>query len=204
MQVAKVFRLSLASKLLAINPSKRLQCGIFEKCLEFGRTEGNEKTLIPNIRHASFATSTTTQEKPDGHAEIIDSVNKIIESKDLGQTFAVVHFYGKEFLIHLGDIICVEKAVPVEIGERIKLEKCMLFGNSDFSLIGRPVLNRDLVQIEATVIEKTMSQTFFNMLHVPRDRGNRRYRFQRNPQTMLRISEIKICHPLNHTQKRIN
>lgn len=135
---------------------------------------------------------------------IFDKVNGLISSNNLGQTFAVVHVYGKEFLVHLGDIICLEKAIPVEIGEKIKLEKCLLVGNKDFSLVGRPVLNRDLVQVEATVIEKTMSQTYFNMYAIPRNRGYRRYRFRRNPQCMLRINEITVCHPLNSTQQRIN
>src|SRR6218665_1708190 len=55
---------------------------------------------------------------------IIDSVNNIIESNNVQQTFAVIHLYGQQYLVHLGDILCVQKSVPVEIGETIKLEKC--------------------------------------------------------------------------------
>lgn len=135
---------------------------------------------------------------------VFEKVNTLITSKDLGQTFAVIHLYGRQYIVHLGDIISTQKAIPAEVGEKIKLEKCLLLGNADFTLVGRPVLNRDLVQVEATVIEKTMSQTYFNMYSIPRNRGYRRYRFFRNPLSMLRISEITVCHPLNSTQKRIN
>lgn len=32
-------------------------------------------------------------------------------------------------------------------------------GGKDFSLIGKPLIQRDLVKVEATVIEKTLSHT---------------------------------------------
>lgn len=136
--------------------------------------------------------------------EVFNKVNKIISSGNFGQTFAVVHLYSQQKLIHLDDIISIDQDININIGEKIKLEKCLLVGNAEFTLVGRPILNRDLVQIEATVIEKTMSQTFFNMFHIPRKHGHRRYRFQRYPLTMLRITDITVCHPLNTTQKRIN
>lgn len=145
--------------------------------------------------------ASVSQLNPD---EVFSKVNKIISSRDFGQTFAVVHLYSTQMLVHLGDIISLQIDVPINVGEKIKLEKCLLVGNSEFTLVGRPILNRDLVQVEATVVEKTMSQTYFNMYHIPRRHGYRRYRFQRNPLTMMRITDITVCHPLNTTQKRIN
>ena len=110
----------------------------------------------------------------------------------------------KQHLIHLGDIIAIEYPMQANVGERIKLEKCLLVGNENFTLVGRPVLNRDLVQVEATVIEKTQSQTYMDMFHIPRKHGFKRYRFRRTPLTMLRINEITVCHPLNTHQEQIN
>lgn len=138
-------------------------------------------------------------------AEVIfDKVNSIIKSGNLGQTFAVIHLYNDQHLVHVGDIFATGMPIPADVGERIKLEKCLVVGNENFSLIGRPVLNRDLVHVEATVVEKTMTQTYFNMFHIPRNHGYRRYRFKRFPLSMLRINEISICHPLNESQQRIN
>ncbi|KPM07642.1 39S ribosomal protein L21, mitochondrial-like protein [Sarcoptes scabiei] len=126
------------------------------------------------------------------YRKILQTVNSIIETKNLGQTFAVIHLYNKQHLVHLGDIIAVRYPIQADIGERIKIEKCLLFGNENFTLIGRPVLNRDLIQIEATVIEKTMTQTYMDMFHKPRSHGLKRYLFHRYPLTMLRINEINI------------
>ena len=47
----------------------------------------------------------------------------------------------------------------VDIGTRITLDKVTLVGSRDFTLLGRPVLPRDLVRVEATVVEKNLSKT---------------------------------------------
>ena len=138
--------------------------------------------------HCAADSPATVASQAASSRQIISTVNSLVASPLAGQTFAVVHLYGQQYLLHLGDLLAVQKDVPVGVGECIKLEKCLLVGAADWSLVGRPLLNRDLVQVEATVVEKTMSQTFFNMESKPRSRGYRRYRFQRFPQTMLRIT----------------
>ncbi|XP_046917646.2 mitochondrial ribosomal protein L21 [Dermatophagoides farinae] len=170
--------------------------------------------FLPKCMNQAFTTTAATRSMrnnadPDSHPQqqpetIFQNVNSVIESGKFGQTFAVVHFYGQQYLIHLNDIFAVQTAIPADIGERIKLEKCLLVGNENFTLIGRPILNRDLVQVEATIVEKTMTQTDMNMFHIPRKHGFKRYRFKREPLTMLRINNITICHPLNTNQKQIN
>lgn len=71
-----------------------------------------------------------------------------------------------------------------------------MVGCSDFTLIGRPLLNKDSFCIEATVIEKTFSQviTHFVML---RRKNFRRTRFYRTPHTLLRINAIDFKHYVN-------
>lgn len=156
-----------------------------------------------NITTSSQKHAFSSQEQASPQ-EVFDKVNEVIRSKNLGQTFAVIHLYSRQYLLHIGDIFSIPKAIPADVGEKIKLEKCLLVGNGDFTLIGRPVLNRDLVQVEAVVVEKTMTQTYFNMKAIPRDRNNRRYNFTREPLSMLRVTDITVCHELNSTQKRIN
>ena len=171
----------------------------------------NDRFLADNV---VFRTVTATNSTHHHHQHyqhrfttsqaVFDNVNALITTNQLGQTFAVIHIYSQQHLVHLGDIITLNKAIPAEVGEKIKLERCLLVGNQNFTLVGRPVLNRDLVQVEATIIEKTMSQTYFNMFHIPRNHGFRLYRFARYPMSMLRITEITVCHPLNTTQQQIN
>ncbi|XP_075677786.1 mitochondrial ribosomal protein L21 [Dermatophagoides pteronyssinus] len=165
------------------------------------RKSNQQSLFISKIVNQTITKRTLMEQQ---HEIVFHKVNSIIESKNFGQTFAVIHLYGKQYLVHLNDIFAVKTAIPADIGERIKLEKCLLVGNENFTLIGRPVLNRDLVQVEATIIEKTMTQTNMDMFHIPRKHGFKRYRFNREPLTMLRINDITVCHPLNTNQKQIN
>ncbi|CAG2101844.1 unnamed protein product [Medioppia subpectinata] len=136
--------------------------------------------------------------------ELFGRVNRQIIDGNCGQNFAVIHMFGKQMVVHNNDIISFRNTIPAKAGEVIKLEKCLLVGNNSFTLIGRPVLSRDLVQIEATVLEKTMTHTYYNVFAIPRNHNFRRWRFQRYPLSMLRINRIDICHPLNQTQHVVN
>lgn len=91
--------------------------------------------------------------------EIIDKVSHQIATKEQGRLFAVVHVAGKQFKITQGDLIVIEGYWPPEAGDKITLDKVLLLGASDFTLIGRPLVQRGLVQVTATVIEKTLSHT---------------------------------------------
>ncbi|MEE6499367.1 hypothetical protein FKM82_003424 [Ascaphus truei] len=87
-------------------------------------------------------------------------------------------------------------SVDAECGDRIRLEKVLLVGSDNFTLIGKPLLGRDLVRVEATVIEKTDSRPIISM------RFWRRHRFQRKkitvkPQTVLRINTVEISPALS-------
>ena len=53
----------------------------------------------------------------------------------------------------------LDSDLGVDIGTRITLDKVTLVGSRDFTLLGRPVLPRDLVRVEATVVEKNLSKT---------------------------------------------
>lgn len=163
---------------------------------------GYARSLIETpLKISSCNSHTSTEQIPNF---IFNKVNNIISSGNVGQTFAVIHLHDEQYLIHVGDMISSRVAISADIGDKIKLEKCLLFGNENFTLVGRPLLNRDLVHVEATVIEKSMTQTYFNMFAIQRNHGFRRYQFKRVPLSVLRINEISVCHPLNTTQDRIN
>lgn len=74
-----------------------------------------------------------------------------------GRLFAIVHICGKQFKITETDLIIIQGYWPPTIGNKLNLEKVLLVGSKDFTLVGRPILNRELVSIEATVVEKTFS-----------------------------------------------
>lgn len=130
------------------------------------------------------------------HAAVVSSVNQRIDRQDFGRLFAVVHFAGRQWKVTDEDLILIENHIEAECGDRIRMEKVLLVGAQDFTLIGRPLLGKELVRVEATVIEKTESWPKVHM------RFWKRHRFQRKrivvqPQTVLRINSIELAPTLS-------
>lgn len=86
-------------------------------------------------------------------------INKQIAEDNTGRLFAIIHLAGKQFKVTESDILVVRGYWPPSPGDKIKLEKVLLVGGTDFTLVGRPLLNRELVTIDATVLDKSMSHT---------------------------------------------
>jgi large subunit ribosomal protein L21 len=77
-----------------------------------------------------------------------------------------------------------------------------LAGSKDFTLLGRPLLPRDLLKVDATVVEKNLSQT--KVCQKFRKRQNyKRYFFHREYQTTLRINSIEIVSRVDETRDRV-
>ncbi|KAJ4944927.1 hypothetical protein JOQ06_013466 [Pogonophryne albipinna] len=125
-------------------------------------------------------------------AAVVSTVNGSIERQDYGRLFAVVHFASRQWKVTGEDLILIENHLEAGCGETIRMEKVLLVGAEDFTLVGRPLLGRDLVRVEATVIEKTESWPKVHM------RFWKRHRYQRKmiivqPQTVLRINSIELA-----------
>lgn len=126
------------------------------------------------------------------HAEVVKKVNELIAAGQYGRLFAVVHFASHQWKVTAEDLILIENELDIKCGERIRLEKVLLVGADNFTLLGKPLLGKDLVRVEATVIEKTESWPKINMKF--RKRKNfRKKKIIVNPQTILRINTIEIA-----------
>ena len=90
-------------------------------------------------------------------SEIWDKVNQQIKDKSHGRLFAVVHVAHHQHKVTEGDLLMVLRDLGASVGQRIRIDKNLLVGSKDFTLIGRPLLPRDLVNVEATVVEKDLS-----------------------------------------------
>ncbi|KQK74167.1 ras-related and estrogen-regulated growth inhibitor-like protein [Amazona aestiva] len=97
------------------------------------------------------------------HAEVVRRVNGLIAAGHYGRLFAVVHFASKQWKVTSEDLIMMDNVLEAECGDRIRMEKVLLVGADDFTLIGRPLLGKELVRVEATVIEKTESWPKINV-----------------------------------------
>lgn len=150
-----------------------------------------------------YSNAFTSYEIVDSHAgkkltkEIVQKINDLTVENKQGRLFAVVHVAGKQRKITDGDILIVEGYWPPNVGDKISLDKVLMVGASNFSLIGRPVVQKGLVNIEATVIEKTLSHTKTNFKKKRRKQYTRIH-FYRIPQTYLRINKIELKGELNN------
>ncbi|XP_055000099.1 39S ribosomal protein L21, mitochondrial [Sorex araneus] len=126
------------------------------------------------------------------HAAVVQMVNELIAGGQYGRLFAVVHFAGHQWKVTSEDLILIENELEVPCGERIRLEKVLLVGADNFTLLGKPLLGRDLVRVEATIIEKTESWPKINMKFRKR-KNYQRKKIIVNPQTVLRINTIEIA-----------
>ncbi|XP_056264419.1 39S ribosomal protein L21, mitochondrial [Pseudoliparis swirei] len=132
------------------------------------------------------------EEERGRHAALVSAVNRRIERQDFGRLFAVVHFASRQWKVTGEDLILIENHLEAGCGERIRMEKVLLVGAQDFTLMGRPLLAKDLVRVEATVIEKTESWPKVHMQFWKRHRFHRK-RIIVQPQTVLRINGIELA-----------
>ncbi|XP_021541267.1 39S ribosomal protein L21, mitochondrial [Neomonachus schauinslandi] len=126
------------------------------------------------------------------HAEVVGRVNELIATGRYGRLFAVVHFASHQWKVTSEDLILIDNELDVGCGERIRLEKVLLVGADNFTLLGKPLLGKDLVRVEATVIEKTESWPKINMRFQKR-KNYKRKKVIVNPQTVLRVNTIEIA-----------
>ncbi|EDO38433.1 predicted protein [Nematostella vectensis] len=97
---------------------------------------------------------------------------------------------GRQFKITVNDTITINR-IDAEMGNKIRLEKVLLVGGENFTVIGRPLLERDLVTIFATVIEKTKTAKVI-VFKKKRRKGYKRTRGHRQDITVLRINSILL------------
>jgi len=133
---------------------------------------------------------------PESAASLIQAqVDNAVASLPLTERlFAVVQVDGKQYRVSQDDVLTIEDWYPAEPGERIRLEKVLLVGGREFSFIGRPLLRRTQVSVEATIIEKSLTATDVIRRFRQRSRFKKTW-YTRKPITYLRINSIKLLNP---------
>ncbi|XP_033741471.1 39S ribosomal protein L21, mitochondrial-like [Pecten maximus] len=144
-----------------------------------------------SVQSRRFSTAAELKCSPEASKNVVDLVNETLVTEDLGRLFAVVQVAGKQRKVTTEDMIIVEANFPPTVGDRIRLEKVILVGGKDFTLLGTPMLSRQQVCVEATVIEKTLSHYKVNFGYRRRHRRSH-FRLVRNQQTVLLINSINV------------
>ena len=167
-------------------------------------TNKNLLTTLKNLNSALTSSSAAVSKKPAQNLvsnesneikSVFNNVNNAIKNPMHSRLFAVVQLGGSQFKITTEDIILVKNHFYPTIGDKIRLEKVLLVGGKDFTVIGKPMLSQEFVKIEATVIEKTLSNNVIVFRYKPR-KNNRRMDFHKGVQTLLRINSIDIIGPV--------
>lgn len=174
------------------------------KLLNFVNKIIHTKCRIPSLNVRSFSTPVSQEYVVDdtiAHKTFSDSIiNTVNETiKNNNRLFAVVHVCGKQFKITDNDLILVDGYWPPNVGDRIQLQKVLLVGGKDFTLIGRPVLDIGTVNITATIVDKDLSHTRTHFERIKR-KQYMRINFVRKEITMMRINSISITKNIGHQE----
>uniref|UniRef100_A0A915BIC9 Large ribosomal subunit protein bL21m n=3 Tax=Parascaris univalens TaxID=6257 RepID=A0A915BIC9_PARUN len=112
-------------------------------------------------------------------------------SDERSRLFAIVYVNGRQFKVGENDLITLQDNLPLDVGDRIRLEKVLLVGGHSFTIFGRPLLQSPSVRVTAVVVEKAteapeLKYTMVNHKHI------RKILWMSRELTVLRISEISV------------
>ncbi|KAF5285621.1 hypothetical protein FQR65_LT13102 [Abscondita terminalis] len=152
--------------------------------------------LLTSTKRFSNAPTPYQIVNPEEEKLVSNDIIRKVNDEQKTRLFAIVHIAGKQFKITDGDVIVIEGYWPPTCGDKINLEKVLMVGSPNFTLIGRPLVQNNLVNIHVTIIEKTLSHSKVNFKK-KRRKQYKRINFYRIPQTMVRINKIEVVGELN-------
>ncbi|GFN95702.1 50S ribosomal protein l21 [Plakobranchus ocellatus] len=124
--------------------------------------------------------------------EVTGQINESLEQGNTGRLYAVVYIRGIQHKVTAGDLIVVKYDFPPNVGDRLRLEKVLAVGGKDFSMIGQPLLSRNFVRVDATVVEKTLSHNRVWFVYQKR-RSFKKFHLYREIFTVLAINSIQVA-----------
>ncbi|KAL6769735.1 MRPL21 [Auxenochlorella protothecoides x Auxenochlorella symbiontica] len=101
--------------------------------------------------------------------------------------FAVVELAGTQYKVTPNDTIVTERIPGVDVNDRITLDRVLLAGTADATIIGRPVVPG--ITVTAAVEEQFLDGKVL-IFHKRRRKNSRRTKGHRQPLTMLRILDV--------------
>jgi len=125
--------------------------------------------------------------------DVVAAINEQLEQGNQGRLFAVIMIKDRQYTVKANDLLMVSGEWAPNIGDSLRLDKVMLLGSSDFTLVGRPLLSSNQVYVKATVVEKTLGRAtqHYRLASVPRRRpGQGDFYWFKKEETVLRINNI--------------
>jgi large subunit ribosomal protein L21 len=106
--------------------------------------------------------------------------------------FAVVALSGRQYKVTTGDVIVTNKLKGLEPGDVIRLDRVLLLGSAEYSLLGRPEINKNYTEILATVLEQTKTELRSFSTYKRRKRYRRSWDHEQDI-TVLRITKVEVA-----------
>ncbi len=126
---------------------------------------------------------------------VIDKVNRRIELGP-GRLFAVIQILGKQYRVTDQDIVVIERNWPPKQNDKLSFEKVLLVGSSSFTLIGKPILPKNLVKVSGTIVHKDLTHTKMRYFYIPKERVHN-LNFVREELTYIRINKVELYPKVN-------
>lgn len=123
---------------------------------------------------------------------VFDKLKEGLEHDKANQkVFAVVHIAAQQFKVSINDIVMIQKKIEADCGDKIRLEKVLAAGCRNSTFIGMPLLKRELVNVQAMVVEKTKGEKKIAFKKKKR-KDYKRWKGHRQDMSILKITSIDI------------
>ncbi|CAJ0572539.1 unnamed protein product, partial [Mesorhabditis spiculigera] len=127
--------------------------------------------LRPLLRRGLETESAQVIDCAESTSEVTSKILKETADKS-NRLFAVVYVNERQFKITQNDLITLESTSPLQVGDKIKLDKVLAIGGSSFTVFGRPLLPSSSTNVTATVVEKTAKYPEAHYVHENHQRAH--------------------------------
>ncbi|GAM26162.1 hypothetical protein SAMD00019534_093370, partial [Acytostelium subglobosum LB1] len=143
-------------------------------------------------QHAYSTTTTSTQtttmtSTPSTQTTTTTTASVNVNETIVDQSFAVVHLGGKQYKVIKGDIIMADRLPNIDVGEHIVLDKVLMVGTKETTMIGTPLVEG--AKVHAFIEEQSKAS------HVTIFKHKRRKNYKRTTgftplATVIRIGDV--------------
>ncbi|MCD8005511.1 MAG: 50S ribosomal protein L21 [Oscillospiraceae bacterium] len=102
--------------------------------------------------------------------------------------YAVIETGGKQYQVHEGDIVFVEK-LPVEADEEVTFDKVVVLSDGETTSVGTPYVEG--ATVDAKVLKNGKAKKITVFTYKPKKGSSHKKQGHRQPYTQVRIEAIK-------------
>ncbi|WJX14233.1 hypothetical protein P8452_04528 [Trifolium repens] len=156
--------------------------------LSFQSTFSQRLPLFPIPKSTESAVAEVESESQVSSAQPVSEPTEIVQSQPWEKgLFAVVMIGGRQYIVHPGRWLVVQRLKGTNVNDKIALHKVLLVGTDTSCYIGKPIVTNAVVY--ATVEEQGLDKKVI-VFKYKRKKHYRRTIGHRQPNTRIRINSI--------------